>query len=436
MTSKVFTARLGALGPGLRAAFLLIVVLGLPLGARAGTALERAVAATLIVLDESARPLGSAVLLADGLVISVADVIGGRGTVDLRDGAGQVVRARVLGRDGRRGLVVLRIEAGRFGPGLALGDVPVAVGQVVYALGAPLGHEVMLTRGNVSAAPRQPDPTVPMFALPHDALLHEGVAGGALVDEQGRLVGLNRTAPEAALVGVGWAIAVADLARLVPAMAAGQVRDVPDLGLTLRRVTAPLATALGIAEAGLLVDSVAPRSRGARAGLAAGDVLLGFNGTVLERVGLLALLIDQRREDSARLHLRRGDTLMTVTLDLAPAVPQLGLRPVGVAAIGRIETYTFVTIGVLFEDEARVSVVSAHSPAFAGGLQPGDRVIALNGAPVSRDQLEALQITGPVVLLVARGGATLHVLVDPWVGSGAAGQRNRANLLDAAAHIF
>jgi len=436
MPSSVFTARPGAFGPGLRAAILLIVVLGLPLCVRAQTGLERAIAATLIVLGEGQRALGSAVLLEGGLAVSVTDVIGGRGTVDLRDAAGRVVRATVLARDVRRGLVVMRVERAGFGPGLPLTPGEAPVGTPVFALGAPLGMEIMLTRGIIAAPPRQTDPAVPLFALQHDALLHTGVAGGALVDGEGTLVGLNRTAPEGALVGMGFAISSDDLARLVPLMVAGQMREVPDLGLTLRRVTPQIAAALGVPEAGLLVDTVAPRSRAARAGIEAGDVLLGLNGTVLSRVGALSLLIEARRGDSARVHLRRGTTLLSVTLDLASAAPQLGLMTVGVAAIGRIDSYSFATLGVLFEDESRVAMVPPHSPAYAGGLRPGDRVIALNGVPVTRARLELLKIEAPVLLLVARGGVTLHVLVDPWVNAGPVAQHNRANLLDAAPHFF
>lgn len=436
MASSVFTARLGTFGPGLRAALLLIVVLGLPLGARAQTGLERAIAATMIVLGEGERPLGSAVLLEGGIAISVTDVVGGRGTVHLRDGSGRVVRARVLARDGRRGLVVMRLDDPAFGVGLALAPGAVPVGSAVFALGAPLGFEVMLTRGVIAAPPRQPDPAVPLFALQHDALLHAGVAGGPLVDGEGRLLGLNRMAPEAALSGLGFAVAADDLARLVPQMVAGQVREVPDLGVTLRRVTAQIAQALGLTEAGLLVDTVAPRSRGARAGLMAGDVVLGIDGTVLNRVGDLSLLIEARLGNSARLHLRRGDRLLTVTLDLAPIASALGVMTAGSAGVARIASYTFATLGVFFEDEGRVAMVAPHSPAYAGGLRAGDTVIALNGAPVTRAQLDALQIGAPVLLLVARGGATLHVLVDPWVNAGPAAQTNRANLLDAAPHFF
>ncbi|WP_226779633.1 S1C family serine protease [Oceaniglobus trochenteri] len=437
MDIKVLTARFTPVAPLLRAAFLMALILAAPLAAEARSGLERAVAATLIVLGDGDRPLGSAVLLEDGLVLSVVDVVGGRAEVTLRDGEGRQGRARVVARDAGRGLVLLRIEGAGFGlAGLPLGPVTLPVGHEVFAVGAPLGMDVMLTRGIIAAAARQPDPTIPVQAVQHDALLNEGVAGGPLVDGEGRLIGLNRKSPEGALAGVGWAIAAGDLARLVPLMAAGKLRDVPDLGLTLRRVTPAIADALGIAPVGLLVDSVAPRSRAGQAGLMAGDVLLGYEDETLATVAMLAMLIDRREGDEVRLNLRRGQADLTVTLDLAPVGNRLGALAVSSAGVGRIASYTFASLGVVLEDAGRVGHVNYHSPAYVAGLLPGDSIIALNGAPVDRATLEALTITGPILLLVARGGNTLHVLVDPWADVPRAAMQSRANLLDAGTHLF
>ncbi|WP_108482859.1 S1C family serine protease [Oceaniglobus ichthyenteri] len=432
MPHKVLTARFA---PALGAAMIMIMVLVVPMTARAAAGLERAVAATMIVLGEDHRPLGSAVLLEGGLAITTADVVGARAAVDLRDGTGRTVRAQVVARDGRRGIALLRVPVD-FGPGLALAPVTVPVGQAVYAIGAPLGMAPMVTRGIIAAPPRQPDPAVALNALRHDAVVHDGVAGGPLVDEQGRLLGLNRAAPDGALIGLGWAVSASDLARIVPLMVAGDLRDVPDLGLSLRRVTPDIAEALGLTPGGLLVETVIPRSRAARAGLQAGDIVLGYNATVLEQVGALAFLIEARQEDTARLHIRRGASLLTVTLNLAPVTGQLATLSVSGGAVARIESYRFATLGVMFEDAGRVSHVSLHSPAFVAGLQPGDTVLALNGTPIDRAGLEALVITKPILLLIARNGATQHVLINPWGSAPRTAVQQRANLLDARAHLF
>ncbi|WP_099825184.1 S1C family serine protease [Oceaniglobus indicus] len=419
------------------AALVLAVFLAMsawPATARAADAIGAAVNATLILLDDDGNALGSGILLDDGVVLTDAASVGNRGAVVLRTVDGTTTRGRVIARDARRGLAVIRAETD-LGAGLKFAPVAARPGQEVYAVGAPYGMGVMVTRGIVSAAATTPDPTVPIHGLRHDAVINAGVAGGPLLDSDGRLLGMVRAAQDGDLAAVGWAVTAADLQRLVPLMVAGALRDVPELGLGLRAVTPVIAAALGIDARGLLVDAVTPGSRAARAGVVAGDVIVSFEGAALADPADLAWRIDARIADAARLSVRRDGAAVVLTLDLAAVVPTL-LRISDGAAIAPVASYTFGRLGVRFEDEARVANVSLHSPAYLGGLQDGDIVLALNGRPVSRSMLETFDIDAPVLLLVSRGGKTRHVLIDPWraIASGVA--QTGTKPLDAGVNLF
>lgn len=440
MTVTRLSARLGQFAPAVCAALMLFLVLGQDPARAAEYApdhdgLDRAMAATVIVLDDD-RPLGSAVLLTGGRAISDADVVGARGTVTLRMRDGESTRARVVAADQRRGLVLLVLEAS-LGEGLTLAALEPRPGQGIFAIGAPLGRDLMLARGVIVASPRQRDGRVPMMGVQHDARVSPGGEGGALVDDSGRLLGLVRGGEDEDLPGVGWATPALDLLRIVTLMERGQLRDVPELGVSFRLVTGKIADALGVPRAGLLVDFVSPGSRGAHAGLQPGDIVLAIDGVALDRVGALAWQIDRLSGTRATLSVRRGAAPLRLEMDLAPVVRSLGTAGPGlVVGVKPIGSYSFASLGVRFEDAGRVSGVNRHSPAFFAGLAPGDVVLTLNGVPVDRAALEGFAITQPVLLLVARDGSTVHLLIDPWGQVPLLARHGNMIHLDARAVLF
>lgn len=386
---------------------------GVPAGAdsEAAAAAARAVAATLRLesADGHARFLGSATVWRDGrLGLTAAHVVAGHARVRA-SAAGTVREVAVRAIDTGRDLALLDL-GGAFGPGLSPAPGPrPPLGAPVFAAGAPLGLPVTASGGIVSARFRQGEPQAPLLLLQHDAAINPGNSGGPLVDAAGRLVGMNlRIADGSRLfVGLAYALAADDLARLVPALEAGRLAPVPRLGLRLRPTSPAMAAALG-APAGLLVDHVHAGSLAARAGLRAGDVLLAAAGRPLARPGELALALEAGAAGGggASLMIWRGGARLSLDLPAAAPEPQLPPRP----AEGR-SPVPLAASGLTLEG-TRIAAVAPGSAAAAAGLVAGERIAALNGAP-PRD-LAALVLTAPALLRLEREGRSRHALLDPW----------------------
>jgi serine protease Do len=412
--------------------------------ARAGAAadpLARAVAATLVVrsADAEARFLGSAFVWGDGgLALTNAHVVGDAAQVRLVHADGREEVADVLVRDQGRDIAVIALGPGA-GPGLHAGAAP-RLGQTVYAVGAPLEAEFTLTRGMVSALARQVEAAVPLRLIQHDAAVNPGSSGGPLVDEAGALVGMNSQIADGSrlFAGIGYAISAADLERLVPALLAGDLAAVPQLGLRLRPLSRGIAAVLGVEPGGLLVDHVAAGGLGARAGLRAGDVILAAGGAPIRAPGDLAFAVDAALEaGSVALAVRREAGALTLWLPLDPAPPMLAAAARGVPA-ARVEGYTLARLGIEIDATGLVVALSENSPARLAGLSVGDRVIAADGVALAdAEALRARSLTGPVLLLVRRAdGSTQHVLLDPWDRGGRFRPAGGANVLDPDVVVF
>jgi S1-C subfamily serine protease len=238
--------------------------------------------ASVRVTRRAGESLGSAVVFtADGFLLTNAHVVGraAGGTAAFSDGT--TAQFQVVGTDPLSDLAVLR-PAGDIPEPAELGEADeLVVGQLVVAVGNPLGLSGTVTAGVVSALGR----SLPVGergliedVIQTDAALNPGNSGGALADSRARVIGINTAV---AGVGVGLAVPVnATTRRIVSAlMRDGRVRRAY-LGVVV--VPAPVAAIwrprLGGRSTGLRVASVVPRGPGDRAGLRTGDLLLTAAG--------------------------------------------------------------------------------------------------------------------------------------------------------------
>ncbi len=419
-----------------------------PAGAEVSV-LDATMDAVLVVRSNDAedRFLGSAFLWGDAAVVAVtnAHVVGDAEEVRLIDRHGNEELAEVIARDEIRDVAVISVAPGR--KGLVPAQQAAALGEEVYALGAPLGIEFTLTEGLISATARQVQVEVPIKMLQHDAAVNPGSSGGPLVDAQGRLLGMNSQIADGSrmFVGIAYAIAGTDLDRIVTGLIEETLQPYPRLGMTARPVDRKAAEALDVPVAGLLVDGTIEGGLAAAAGLKGGDIILAVDGTALTQPGDLAFLIEAALESgTAQLTVQRDGAQIALPLPLSlpeAEAPGLTMKTRDLSLAGSapvtIKSYRLGALGVVLGEGGTVKDVTQNSPALFAGLAKGDTILAVNGTALDGAALAALELSEPALILVQDGtGETRHIYLDPWGSHDGARPLGGANVLDPSVVVF
>ena len=237
--------------------------------------------------QQQRQGLGSGVIIdSNGYILTNHHVIDGAEQikVDLNDG--RSLDAQLVGADPPSDLAVLKIDASNL-PVLVLGDSDRArVGDVVLAIGNPLGVGQTVTMGIISAKGRQTGLSNGSFEdfLQTDAPINRGNSGGALVSTNSELIGINSQilSPSGGSIGLGFAVP-SNMARTVveQLINSGKVRR-GQLGITVLRIPSEEAARLGVTQGpGVVVYQVQPGSAADRAGLRQGDVITALNGAAV-----------------------------------------------------------------------------------------------------------------------------------------------------------
>lgn len=372
------------------------------------------------------RSQGSGFIISsDGLILTNAHVAREANEVIVKLSDRREFRAKVLGADPVTDVAVLRIEARNL-PVVRLGDAQqLQVGDPVLAIGSPFGFEQSATQGIVSAKGRSLPGDVAVPFIQTDAAVNPGSSGGPLLDGTGAVVGINAQiySQSGGYQGLAFAIpinvALKTKEQIVTSGRASHAR----LGVTVQDLNLELAEAFGLERPdGALIANVLPDGAAAAAGLMAGDVVTEFNGEPIVRSGDLTSRIGLssagetvrlkvwRDKKPRELNVRLGrveDESHAPVLRDSKAQPggQLGLslRPL----TNEERTKARVPGGLVIEG---VSGAAARA-----GLEPGDVVLAVNGAPLrSVDQLRAVLDKRPksVALLILRDEDRIFVAVE------------------------
>jgi S1-C subfamily serine protease len=245
--------------------------------------------------------VGSGVVIAgDGLVLTNSHVVGGAKTVRLTFAEGSSREARVLGDDPDTDLALLRTDLPAGTPAAALGDSKaLRRGQLVVAIGNPLGFESTVTAGVVSALGRSLRAYSGRLiddVVQTDAALNPGNSGGPLVSTLGQVVGIN-TAMINGAQGICFAVASNTAVFVVSEFIAhGRVRRA-HIGIAAETVPLPrrITVATGAGKRAIRISEVLAGGPAAQAGLLAGDIVLSVDGVPIEGADDLIRLLSAER---------------------------------------------------------------------------------------------------------------------------------------------
>jgi Do/DeqQ family serine protease len=374
--------------------------------------------------------LGSGVILdPQGLIVTNHHVIEHADQITVVLSDRREFEAKILLADEHSDLAVLKIDAhGVTLPVLELGDSDaLEVGDLVLAIGNPFGVGQTVTSGIISALARTIGASDYRSFIQTDAAINPGNSGGALVDLDGKLVGINTAifSQSGGSIGIGFAIPTALVRLVLRAAKSGGKIVRPWLGAAGQEVSQDLADEFGLPHpAGVLIKEVTQDGPAASAGLRPGDVVLEIDGHAVDDPQTLAFRLAIMPLDTPTpLVFWRGRASQTtmLTLTAPPDTPprQLGAlagrSPLNGATVGNLNPAFAEELGL--EPTLHgvvIAEVADGTPAAQLGLAPGDILASINRQPIENvTQLKGLMATmgSPWTLGVRRGGKLVTVTV-------------------------
>ena len=348
--------------------------------------------------------LGSGVIVSpDGYVLTNNHVVKDATDIRVALSDGRQMAAKVVGADAKTDVALIKIKADNL-PALTFADSgEVSVGDVVLAIGNPFGFGQTVTQGIISAKDRVTEGDMDEDFLQTDAAINPGNSGGALVDTEGRLVGINTSifSQSGGNQGIGFAIP-SNLCQWVMTnlVKSGHVER-GFMGVSIQSLTPELAQEFKLDRInGALVADVTPDSPAETAGFKSGDVIREFNGQPVKNASQFKLQVAESGPGSkVSVQVLRDGTakVLDVTLKNAPdqklarneerdsegnhkdALSGVRVADVDREARSQMNLPENVSGAVIVE-------VRQNSPAAEAGLREGDVITEINHHPVKNAQ--------------------------------------------------
>jgi serine protease Do len=362
--------------------------------------------------------LGSGVIIdaAKGYVVTNNHVVDNASSIKVQLSDGRKFDAKVVGKDPRSDIALIQIQDPKNLTAIKIADSDaLRVGDYTVAIGNPFGLGETVTSGIVSALGRSGlnAENYENF-IQTDAAINRGNSGGALVNLNGELIGINTAilAPDGGNIGIGFAIPSNMVKNLTAQMVQyGQVKR-GELGIMGTELNSELAKAMKVdAQRGAFVSQVMPNSSAAKAGIKAGDVITSLNGKPISSFAALRAEVGSMPIGSkVTLGLLRDGKPVNVSLELQQSSQnQVDSSTIFSGIEGAEMSNKGQDKGVV------VNNVKANSPAARIGLKKGDVIMGANQQPVKNiAELRKILDSKPSVLAlnIQRGDTSIYLLMQ------------------------
>lgn len=375
--------------------------------------------------------LGSGVIIdADGVIVTNNHVIEGAEEIKVVLSDRREFEARVVGRDERTDLAVLKVEVnGEPLPYLELSDSDkLEVGDLVLAIGNPFGVGQTVTSGIVSALSRNNIGVADLNSfIQTDAAINPGNSGGALIDVSGQVVGVNTAifTKSGGSHGIGFAIPSNMVSHVVKSLLASGDVVRPWWGATGQDVTADIAQTLGMDRpTGVMVTSVYAGGPAERAGLGVGDVIVAIGDHETGTVQDLRFRIATQPVGGAvevKVMRRGGVSTLSLAMEAPPETPKRnktllrGRHPFSGAMVANLSPALADEVGLAFNITGVIILeLNRTDNAARLGLEPGDIIRKLNGKQVQSVRQLSAMIKSPAsrwLIGIERGGRDMNLVV-------------------------
>jgi serine protease Do len=375
------------------------------------------------------RSLGSGFIIdGDGSILTNNHVVENAQKIVVKLADEQEYEAKVIGRDPKTDIAVIKIEAKTKLTPANFGDSDgLEVGEWVMAIGNPFGLDSTVTSGIVSAKGRHIGQGPYDNFIQTDASINPGNSGGPLINLRGEVIGINTAifSRTGGNIGIGFAIPVNLVKELLPQLRGKGKVTRGYLGVLIQKVTPELAESLGMEKSqGALVANVSKDGPADKSGVKVGDVIVEFDGKEIRDSGELPIIVARTPVDKkVRMKVLRDKKELTLNVAVgelkdeevvasAPEKGEMGLT------VQRLTPQIAESLGLEKAEGIVVSAVEPGSAADEAGIRRGDVIVEIDRKPIRnldeyKKSIATVRKGKGVLFLVRRGESTLFLALRP-----------------------
>jgi serine protease Do len=374
--------------------------------------------------------LGSGFIIdKDGYILTNNHVVEKTDEIKVKLSNQMEFNAKIIGRDPKTDLALIRIETKEHLTPLPLGDSDrLEVGDWVIAIGNPFGLDHTVTAGIVSAKYRKIGAGSYENFIQTDASINFGNSGGPLLNTKGEVVGINSAiiSGSGGSIGIGFAIPINMAKEILQQLKEGKVVR-GWLGVMIQKITTELKEKLQLKdEKGALVADVTRDGPAEKAGIKRGDVIISFDGKEIKEMSELPFIVASTPVNKTVLvEVMRGDRKKSIKIKIGElkeegeAKAEIEEKSDLGMTVEKITPELVRQFGLSERSGLVVVHVENNSPAERAGIRQGDIFVEIDQEPIKeiskyREKLQEYEKGDTILFLVKRKGTTLYLTLKIW----------------------